>query len=67
MGQTPHTPQWHVSALLRILPFIGFLTGVFQILSRGSVDTAGILIVLVLGVASIATWFVWYPKSHNGN
>lgn len=54
------------SAMLRILPFIGFLMAVLGTLFGDLPTNLGIVLLFTLGAASIAAWFVAIPNSDSG-
>jgi hypothetical protein len=55
------------SAILRIVPFIGFLLVVFGTLLGDLPANLGIVLLCALGAASLAAWFVGVPNSNNGS
>lgn len=66
MRKTLRLPVWHWSAVLRSVPFIAFLLVLSSVLSGQSRDGNGVWIVIALWLASVAAWWVRWPKSDNG-
>jgi hypothetical protein len=66
MGHWLRPPEWKFSAVLRVLPFIGFLITFIQTPPREGSGPLGFLLLATLGAASIAAWLVWSPNSENG-
>jgi hypothetical protein len=59
-------PEWKVEALLRILPFVGFLIVVFGVVAGDYPALLGFILMGILGALSIAAWLVWSAGSRNG-
>ena len=56
-----------LSAILRVVPFIGFLLIVMWLLSGDAPSTLGIVLLGILGPTSVGVWFIGSARSENGD